>query len=154
MNHNSLIYNRINLSQILSSNNLFIHRREVNDYRQILLCSPSLCTFRLYKVQYKNHTVHYSQNKHMLSYVRIFIAIWCMCISDRVSRLDTFDESSSGVWLQKGTILIKLNYIFDIFWRHFLCLSVQNLSPWWCKVVVGGCSKGVLSSTYHIANLF
>lgn len=53
----------------------------------------SLCAFGLYKVQYKNHTVHYSQSKHMTSYIRIFISVWCMCISDRVSWLNTFDES-------------------------------------------------------------
>jgi len=49
------IYNRINNSSVLSSKNLFMHRQEVNDYRQILLCSPlsSLCTFGQHKVQYK-----------------------------------------------------------------------------------------------------
>jgi len=49
------------------------------------------------KYSIKKHTVHNSQTKHMNSYIRILFLMGCMCIFDRVSWIDVFDESSKGV---------------------------------------------------------
>lgn len=72
MNHNSLI----NLSQVLSSNNLFVHRQDAYDNRDRFYCVvyQLLCAITLHSAEQKPYCVHYSQNKHMIPYIRI--SIW------------------------------------------------------------------------------